>query len=257
MSILKEKVEAKSPIKQNTLPLPGSSLRGEIIDVLASAMIWIIVGAMLLGTMVQAWIEYIWPPKPNPVLWTVIFVIVGTVCVFKVRRKWLIMADIGLGLQGEQAVAEALDELRELGYKVYHDLKEDGYNIDHVVIGPGGVFAIETKTRRKRGNQSVVFDGEKVLVGGFTPDRDPIAQAQASARRVRDILKEQTGKDVWVKPVVLFPGWYVEIRKRPTGLFVGNEKLFVKSFVYEHSKVVYTREEVGEIARGMERYLRR
>lgn len=255
---IKKREPAKSPIKENPLPLPGGSLRGQIIDVFGEIFLWWIAVMGVVGIVIQAWIDRYWPSgKPNPVVWTAILLVLGVVAIIRIRLKWRKIEDIGLGLEGERAVAEALDQLREGGYRVYHDLQEDGYNIDHVLIGPGGLFAIETKTRRKRGNQSVVFDGEHVLVGGHKPDRDPVVQAQASARRVRDILKQQTGKDVWVKPVVLFPGWYVEIRKRVTDLFVGNEKLFVKSFVYEHSKQVYSREEVDELARGMERHVRK
>ena len=28
---------------------------------------------------------------------------------------------------------------------VYHDIQADQFNIDHVVVGPSGVFAVETK----------------------------------------------------------------------------------------------------------------
>ncbi len=94
-------------------------------------------------------------------------------------------------------------------------------------------------------------------MAGHTPDRDPVAQAQASARRVRDILKQQTGEDVWVKPVVLFPGWFVERTGVNKQIFVGNEKLFLASFNYEHAEKRFTPEEVGELARGFEMHLGR
>jgi len=31
------------------------------------------------------------------------------------------------------------------GYHVYHDFPAERFNIDHVVVGPAGAFAIETK----------------------------------------------------------------------------------------------------------------
>lgn len=256
MAIVAEK-ESRTPIREKALPLPGGSLRREMVDLLADLSTWLLIVTSVAGVSAQQWFDYFWPHKPAPIFWTAVLMIVAVIALVRCRPKWRKFGDISLGLDGERAVADALNELREAGYRVYHDLQEEGYNIDHVVIGPGGVFAIETKTRRKRRNQRVVFDGQTVLVGGFKPDRDPIAQAQACARRVRDILKQQAGKDVWVKPAVLFPGWYVDIRKRSPDLFVGNEKLFVKSFTYEHAQQVLSREEVDELARAIERHLRR
>ncbi|MFO1299604.1 MAG: hypothetical protein U1F17_04300 [Burkholderiaceae bacterium] len=41
-------------------------------------------------------------------------------------------------------------------------------------------------------------------------------QALAQARWLRDLLAETTGKRMPVRPVVLFPGWFVELRPGAT-----------------------------------------
>jgi len=38
----------------------------------------------------------------------------------------------------------------------------------------------------------------------------PIIQVTSAAKWFKDILKETTGKEYSVKPVILFPGWYIE-----------------------------------------------
>jgi Nuclease-related domain len=43
---------------------------------------------------------------------------------------------------------DILDALRAEGWRVVHDLDTGRGSIDHVVIGPGGVFVIESKTWR-------------------------------------------------------------------------------------------------------------
>lgn len=52
------------------------------------------------------------------------------------------------------------------GYRVYHDLQFDGFNVDHALVGPAGILAIETKTHRKKknikSNHVVKFDGKKL-----------------------------------------------------------------------------------------------
>jgi hypothetical protein len=56
------------------------------------------------------------------------------------------MRTLRQGIEGEKAVGQFLERLREQRYQVFHDLVGDGFNVDHVLIGPAGVFTIETKT---------------------------------------------------------------------------------------------------------------
>lgn len=52
------------------------------------------------------------------------------------------------GLAGEQRVGAVLDGISEHGWYVLHDVDSGRGNIDHVVVGPGGLFSIETKSHR-------------------------------------------------------------------------------------------------------------
>jgi len=49
------------------------------------------------------------------------------------------------GARGELMVAELLAELESAGFTTLHDLETDHGNVDHVVVGPTGVFVLETK----------------------------------------------------------------------------------------------------------------
>jgi len=62
------------------------------------------------------------------------------------------------GFDGERYVGEALTPLVAQGFEIYHDVPFEGFNIDHVPVGPPGIFAVETKTRRKPGEQIVAFE---------------------------------------------------------------------------------------------------
>jgi hypothetical protein len=95
-------------------------------------------------------------------------------------------------------------------------LARDAYperEVDHVLVGPAGVFAIETKRRStvdRKGNplvpRRVDHRGRSVTVDGFTPDRDPLAQTRAHAAALGAWIRDRTGVDAWVRGVVLFPG---------------------------------------------------
>lgn len=116
------------------------------------------------------------------------------------------------GLEGELVVGQFLERLRADGFTVFHDVIGAGFNIDHVLIGPAGVFTIETKTWSKpaSGDARVTFDGEKISVGGLKLDRDPVTQAKGQAAWLRTVLSESTGRKVEARPVIVFPGWFVE-----------------------------------------------
>ena len=88
------------------------------------------------------------------------------------------------GAGAEGFTAEKLERpwRRYLGWRSFHGLQIGGHDIDHVAVGPGGLFAIETKWAG--GEPCRVRDGR--LVGMRC---DPIGQAQRSAAKVRSFLR--------------------------------------------------------------------
>lgn len=135
----------------------------------------------------------------------------------KLRRAKTKLRHLRQGRDGERAVAEYLDTLRDDGFRVLHDLQGDGFNVDHVLVGPQGIFTIETKTLSKpvKHTPRISYDGERVRIGSYEPDRNPVVQAKAQASWMRNLLAQSTGKNFTVRAVVVFPGWYVE---GPTGV---------------------------------------
>ena len=85
------------------------------------------------------------------------------------------------GARGEERVAWVLSGLPR-GFHVFHDLLCGGRSegIDHVVVGPTGLFAIETKCW----SGSVTLEEGVLRVDGGLPSRPPLEQARASAAAV-------------------------------------------------------------------------
>jgi len=122
-----------------------------------------------------------------------------------------------LGYDAELAVGEELNRLMLQGFRVFHDIPGDKkFNVDHVVVGPTGVFAIETKGRAKvndeRGHKVELREGRLHFPGWST--KQPLEQARMNADWLRDFLTRAVGEPVAVKPVVVLPGWYVELKSR-------------------------------------------
>ena len=127
------------------------------------------------------------------------------------------LRSIRAGLDGELATGQELDRLMRHGCRIFHDVPADGSNIDHVVIGPTGVLAVETKAEhrsdRGRGAEdaTVLFDGQRLRF----PDHSEtgyLEQARRQAEWLRDWLRAKLGDDVPVRPVLALPGWFVARR---------------------------------------------
>lgn len=138
---------------------------------------------------------------------------VGTIF-WKMRSVLERRASYRLGWEGELAAAEELNRVMLNGHRVYHDVPGDGFNIDHVVVSTSGVFAFETKTRTKRKNDDgddfkVIYDGKTLNFSGYRTE-EPLLQAKRQARWLRSFLTRSTGEEVYVRPAVIVPGWWVE-----------------------------------------------
>ncbi|RYH61899.1 MAG: NERD domain-containing protein, partial [Alcaligenaceae bacterium] len=119
------------------------------------------------------------------------------------------------GYDAELAVGQELDQLIRQGAYVFHDFPADHFNIDHVVIAPHGVFAVETKgytkpiDKRGKVNARMSFDGEVLRFPTFTT-REPIEQAKRQADWLTKWLSSATGSAMHALPILALPGWYVE-----------------------------------------------
>lgn len=131
-------------------------------------------------------------------------------------RLWAVLRRsrrLRYGYEAELAAGQELNVLGGLGYHVFHDvpLGERATKVDHVLVGPAGVFAVQTEARAKRGAHAdleVTYDGESLR---FAHQREtaPLERAIARAGRVQDWLAAEVGEPLPVQPVVVLPGWRV------------------------------------------------
>lgn len=251
--------ESRSPLKDRPLRNPGQSVeeaRRRLAEDKLEAPI--IVAALFITVAMFEWARLLleWPPYPR--LFTV--AAIGAVA-FAAWRVWRVrprLRELSQAADGERAVGQFLEALREQGYKVFHDIVSDGFNIDHVLIGPAGVFTIETKTWSKpaKGEPRIRFEGDSLLAANRRPDRDPIVQSIAQAGWLRELLRASTGRPFEVRPVVLFPGWFVEpapkdIQRR---VWVLNPKS-LQSFL-EHEVARLSEDDVALAGFHLSRYIR-
>ncbi|MFJ8430320.1 nuclease-related domain-containing protein [Kitasatospora sp. NPDC094019] len=130
------------------------------------------------------------------------------------KRKWLVRvaaklsgddltrSELSKGLHGEQLVGGLLDQLRAYGWYVLHAVPlPSGADIDHVVIGPPGVFTVNTKHHPN----ATVWVGDKRL----TVNRNSypyIEKSLLEGSRTAELLRRWCGLAVPVHPVIAVVG---------------------------------------------------
>lgn len=138
-----------------------------------------------------------------------------------------------LGLDGERAVGQELNQLMRHGYYVFHDFIAENFNIDHIVIGENGVFAVETKARSKpdrgRGAEDVKvkYDGQALRFPLWS-EKEPLEQVRNQAVWLSEWLSKAVGARVVVTPVLALPGWYVERQCKDLLIFNGKNPQYLQ-----------------------------
>lgn len=127
-----------------------------------------------------------------------------------------------------------------------------------MVISARGIYVVETKSVTMPGaDAKVVYDGERVIVGGFAPDRDPIAQASAEATWLGRLLQQSTGRAFPIRPVVVYPRWWIEQthKQRPRHVWLLEPKPLSKWL--EQAVATVAPDEVAMAGYHLSRYVSR
>ncbi|HRH95853.1 MAG TPA: nuclease-related domain-containing protein, partial [Prosthecobacter sp.] len=162
-------------------------------------------------------------------------------------------------LYGERVVADRLMDLTADGYAVFHDVPCLGgggpFNLDHVVVGRGGVGVVETKTYRKRAgvngeSHKVSYDGQKLVWPDGTTTHE-LEQVTRNAEWLHKELKKHLNLDVPVRAALTMPGWYVKSAHSPKDpVLVANTKL-LPDYIPERFQGTLTREQEDLVRRHL------
>jgi len=241
----------RTPIKEKLLRAPGETLRRKveqfdeqlpnyIFGLVLYSAIWLLIFAgyvtlraksahLLAELAAVAFVELI------------VTALVAWWLILKIKKQ----RNCFLGFRGERVVGEELNKLMLDGCLVFHDIPGDGdWNVDHAVVAPTGVFAIETKARRKgkcpkgKRDYEVIFDG-KMLEYPHCKDSHGIDQVKANAKWLGRHLSNTLGEQIKAWPILTLPGWLVTNRVKP-----GDGQLWVLSHKQIRSAILDGRERV-------------
>ena len=224
--------QRQSPLVRELLRSPGHSLR-EKVDGLESDVEGRLFITLFMPLMMYAMHISLshFGQDPESTTRTLTSVLIATVAIGWMARPLprllLERRRCVLGLEGELAVAEELNQLMLDGCRVFHDVPIKYGNVDHVVISPSGVYAVNTKMRGKPAGQrsaaEVRIDHEKNLMtfpdGAFPI---PTEKLQMEARCLSEYLTSAVGETVAVEAMLALPGWFIKDRVGRGPVFVFN-----------------------------------
>ncbi len=126
---------------------------------------------------------------------------------------WLVMRDEppayiahwNEGAEGERKTAKALKPLERSGLHLVHDVQSRYGNYDHIAVGRGGVFLLETK---KLNGIVELRSGVPRLRRRLDPDADTRLdqirpRALSAAARLNHDIERRTGLRTWVQAIVV------------------------------------------------------
>jgi Nuclease-related domain len=287
--ILYRNRKRKNPLTgQKLLRSPGETLLGVISDlqfkIMEVVFFWCVLPPLIYSMSLGA----IAAEKSATLLFTALVAAI-LISLYGAVRAYIMLKrlfDFRLAYDGELSVGQELNGLMLDGFRVYHDIKAEDFNIDHAVVGPPGVFAIETKTRSKKINHratrrsfllrvftiatkvrsgqlqaekeetvEVLYDGDSINFPHWK-DTKILEQAKGNARWLERKLTAAVGHKVSVFPTVAIPGWYTKKTTNKSGPIVYNGKhprvIFQKCGQKNH----LTEEHVQRIAYQLEQLCR-
>lgn len=145
---------------------------------------------------------------------TILAAVKGYGCMRTIRR-------LHLERQGRLLVGRLLEAVLPEEFRVFHDLfmeTEENETIDHVVIGPTGIYAVTTWVRNPEANVSgsagyvVVVDGARLSFpdAGGHEKTVTVAPIRDKGRRLKEWVAVATHEHHAVQPVLVLPGWEIQ-----------------------------------------------
>jgi hypothetical protein len=161
----------------------------------------LLVVVIIAGYLLRAALP--WPPIGSSVAGALFLVLAVGVAAAANHSRHQLQAFLK-GAKGEEMVARTLALLPGT-FSVFHSVPArlpapGGADMDHVVVGPTGIFVVETKNW----SGLIAIQNGELTCDGEPPSRPPLEQVKAAATALRSRLQGVTKAETTVTPVLCF-----------------------------------------------------
>lgn len=162
------------------------------------------------------------------------------------QRKYYIYKS---GRQGEKAVINTLGHSLSDDYYLINGvyLKGGGGDVDHIVLGPSGVYVLETKNWSGR----IICNGDQWQRTGKKIKSNPSLQVKRNAQKVRKIIDASSafrGFNIWVEGLLVFTNAHADLSiSNPSVTIIRLTQL--SNYVKNHENNCLTKEQVQKLVK--------
>jgi hypothetical protein len=260
----KKKTKTSNPFDNKLLRNPGQYLEEGMLDEIIRMVdhFLIICFAVLIPAQL-AWAHFHPPALSSAIISAIIAAPVIIWSSLKIIKSYQRFKNNVLGRDGERYVSQILHKEKEKEWRIFDDVQMGGYNIDHLLIAPQGIFCIETKVRKRKDNRmkKIVYNGKTLKIDDFVyhPNnpKSPIYQVMLTSKNLESSLKLLLGKSFLVKPVLVFPITSVtnKLHNKPNDdCWVMNPEQLPA--IIRNSPVILKPQEKNKICSVVEKYVR-
>jgi hypothetical protein len=159
-------------------------------------------------------------------MYGLLFVLVAAAAFAAWRLGKSVVARTRLRLQRDAnlAIGHQLRQIAPGTSRVFHEVPTSAGVIDHVVVGQGGIYAVNVIARRPVRNGTVDL---RINELGFSSSEDTlsIVEKAAKASRLEREFRKLLGHKVRVRSVIAIPGWQIEAQTSEDHLLVNERTL--------------------------------
>jgi hypothetical protein len=122
------------------------------------------------------------------------------------------------------AVGHSLQRIAVGHGRVFHDVVTPAGVVDHVIVGPGGIYAINVVAHRAMRRESVQLADSELR---FNPDGKTISivDIASTTTRLEQEFRDLLRNSVRVRSVIAVPGWHAEAQSSDGHLVVNERTL--------------------------------
>jgi Nuclease-related domain len=163
-----------------------------------------------------------------------------------VWRRHQMATSIFKSRRAARTTVRALFRLEREGYYAFHDCLLEGKDTaDHILVGPTGIWLIDSETFRK---QTLLWPDDDRLDAGEFPPVSPIMTVQKQAEAMAEFVRGTLGKNIDTHAILAVSGapWR-RLKVEEVGGVPVIHSRFVAAWILNNSDSIYSPEDVEQI----------
>ncbi len=158
------------------------------------------------------WFRWWYPSQGEPLIFSLFALVAAGYTGWHLLASRRTLRSLRLARDEEWRMGLVLARLREQGFRVFHEVPGPEGPVDHVLIGPPGLFVLHQPALRPAAPEArgVAYSGADLRLDTDGATSQPLVLAKAQATWLRELVARQRPVPVAVRPIVVCPGWRIQ-----------------------------------------------